>query len=313
MLNATVSMKNAPVAPTKAAPLTAKSGANVNEDGDEPATVTPTQPGKSLDREARLVQRLACARAARDAAPDAATARAKQTEVDALQWELALCGQVVVRAEMRRLGAIPLNRDDLFQEGLVALFDAASRFECGRGLRFSTYARWRVRHHLQTVVARLGPVMSRPASALRDQSRVRRELAAVSRAGGTIDDAELADRAGLPVRRVRLVRETARPVSFSRPREDGLAPADWLSAGTPDPVRRIQAQRRRRALGRLLSQADTVLDEREQRIVRQRFLSDARPKPRAALGRELGLSGERVRQLEKRALRRLRDALAADA
>ena len=215
----------------------------------------------------------------------------------------------LVRGLAKRYVVLGVGRDDLEQEGTLGLLDAARRFDPEHGNRFATYARWWVRYRMQTHVRSLGRIVPLPKS--RAMRKARTRLTRARRAleqqlGGPVSDAALAEAIGVREETVREARSGLSgrdvPVVEERSRE-GVVP---IAADDPEEG---AAQRERQALAaQLIESALDVLDERERLIVKKRRLDDDQPSLRE-IGEGLGISGERVRQLEKRALRKLRRAL----
>lgn len=251
------------------------------------------------------------ARALREARAD--TSPASQRRADELQWELAQHGASVIPFEIRRLKTTRVPREELEQEALLGLFAAAARFDPERGLRFGTFARWHVRHRLQTHAAKAGPVVAQPVSATRARSSIRRAIYQLETSGRSVTTAAIAELTNLSEQRVRDVRDPIRGHDFHGPADDreGRSWAEKLPAPTLDPAAEVDRRRAVRKLRQVLRSPRSPLQPRERTIVQERYLHlGSRPASRRELGEALGVSGERVRQLEKRALRRLRSAMA---
>ena len=227
---------------------------------------------------------------------------------------------IAMAARFRRYG---LPQADLIQEGHVGLLEAAARFEPEREVRFSTYASWWIRAAIQDYVLRNWSIVRGGTSSAqkalffnlrRLRIRLAREL------DGSPEPeifAAIADRLGVSVADVETMsaRLSGPDVSLNAPlvesgdegdaeRQDFLVSAD---PGTDETVgARIDAERRRAWLREALG----VLDPRELRIVEERRLSE-NGETLEALGARLGISKERVRQIEARALEKLQAALLA--
>jgi len=208
---------------------------------------------------------------------------------------------------------LPLG--DLIQEGHIGLLEAAHRFDGARDVRFATYAQWWIKSAIQEFALR-------NASAVRvvTSSRQKSLMFALNRllgAGGALapeDRAYLARRYSVSFAAVdrMSVRIGARDQSLDAALTPGsdLRLVDAIADDRPSPeaaaLEADEAQQRTR----LLAAALAALPERERRIVEERHLSGEAPLLRE-IGRRLGVSKERVRQLEKRALARLRCTLLA--
>ncbi len=229
-----------------------------------------------------------------------------------LQWKLAKLGQSVLPFEIRRLRRTAVPISELEQEAMLGLFEAAARFDPERGVRFGTFARWHVRNRLQIHVARTGPVLAQPVSAQRARARIRRALHVLESGGKPRTIQNIAEVAGLPTERVRTLRSPIQGHDFDGPADsrDGRTWAEQIPARPRNLDAALDHQRALRTLQQLLQSSRSPLGERERSIVFQRYLHQGKRAPsRRQVGQKLGISGERVRQLEQRALKRLRKSM----
>ncbi|QFR33803.1 RNA polymerase factor sigma-32 [Ancylobacter sp. TS-1] len=222
----------------------------------------------------------------------------------------------------RRFRNYGLPMSDLVQEGHVGLMEAASRFETAREVRFSTYATWWIRAAVQDYVLRnwsivRGGTSSGQKALFFNLRRLRARLErAAADAPTSREEMHRVIGARLGVSPVEVARMDARlgvpdlslnaPLAFDE--EDGAGRMDLLVADDPLPdeqaVREIDGERRRRwLLGALRG-----LNEREFRIIKARRL-DEESETLETIGARLGISKERVRQIESRAIEKLRIAL----
>jgi len=218
----------------------------------------------------------------------------------------------------RRYRGYGLPMADLVQEGMVGLMQALRRFDPGRDVRFATYARWWIRAAIQEYVARSWSLV-RPGTSSAHRTlffALRKRMAEMREGADSLGEdvlAPLAERFGLSLREAFQVALGAveRDRSLDRPvdgENGGETWTDRLADPAPDPEQRtVEAGEASWRRG-LLAGAIDRLPPREQLIIRERFLSEA-ARTREAIGQQLGISRERVRQLEKQALETLRRLL----
>ncbi|MEQ9334517.1 RNA polymerase factor sigma-32 [Thalassobaculum sp.] len=207
---------------------------------------------------------------------------------------------------------------DLVQEGNVGLMQAAARFEPEREIRFSTYATWWIRSAIQDYIlrnwsiVRIGTTTSQK-SLFFNLRRLRARLqGAVS--GPMSDDARrsIATSLGVPLRDVETMEQRlgGNDQSLNAPVSEA-GEDDWqglLADDRPSPEQVVTGMRDAQTISAWLAEALADLNTRERIIIDQRRLRE-QGATLEELGRELGISKERVRQLESRALLKLRERL----
>ena len=197
---------------------------------------------------------------------------------------------------------------DLIQEGNLGLMKAAEKFEPERGFKFSTYATWWIRQSITRAIADQGRTIRIPVHLVESINRVKKTSSDLLHQNGREPTpAEIAVRLDLEPERVRQLLQLAQePVSLEAPvgEEEDAHIEDFVqddTAGIP------ADEAGRQMLHRELVSVLSSLTDREQRVLSLRFgLEDGRPRTLEELGQEFHVTRERVRQIEAKALRKLR-------
>jgi RNA polymerase primary sigma factor len=198
---------------------------------------------------------------------------------------------------------------DLIQEGNIGLIRAVQRYDWRRGHRFSTHATWWIRQAISRAVADKGRTIRLPVYVNTALNRIRRERQRLlQELGREPTEQELAEATGLdPIRMVELQSAPGAPVSLELPvgedeeQELGDVLADTESA-SPEDIATTQTLKDE--VQRVL---ESVLTPRERLVLQLRFgLGNSQAHPLEQVGRELGITRERVRQIEAGALAKLR-------
>lgn len=223
---------------------------------------------------------------------------------------------VAIAGKYRNYG-LPVG--DLIQEGNIGLMQAANRFEADRDLRFSTYAMWWIRSTIQDYILRNWSIVrtgttSAQKSLFFNLRRLRAKIEGKNGHTGLSDKdrQKIANDLGVNVRDVRDMetRLSAGDQSLNLPvGEDGdMELMGLLADDRPNPEQIVMGYKDAKTRSAWLNKALETLTDRERQIVRERHLS-YEPVTLEDLGKELGISKERVRQLEARAMDKLKTSL----
>ena len=196
---------------------------------------------------------------------------------------------------------------DLINEGNLGLLHAAGKFDPERGVRFITYAVWWIRQAIMHAIAEGGNAVRLPIKQAEALSKLRQKFDEMQRALGIEPTvAELANALDMKEMDIQDLLRVYRPyLSLDAPiQDDGdTTQLDFLQSSTLPSSEEIYFQA---SMAKEIQQLLHRLEPREAKILRARFGFDDTPKSLAAIGRELSLSRERVRQIETRARNKLR-------
>ncbi len=236
--------------------------------------------------------------------------RIKQGDQDAREHMIRANLRLVVKIAGDYSG-YGVSMSDLVSEGNIGLMKAVDRFDPEKGGKLSTYGAWWIKQSIKRALANQSKTVRLPVHMVDKIARIRRIASSLTEAlGREPTDDELAEETGLQRQKVAMLKQAAlRPTSLDAPVNAGEATEHGeiiADEAASNPLDRLSDKN-------LLDQIDDLLatlDERERRIIDERFgLNGLKPMLLDDVGREFGVSRERIRQIQNSALMKMRRAL----
>ena len=204
-----------------------------------------------------------------------------------------------------------LSLSDLISEGNIGLMHAVERFDPEKGGKLSTYGAWWIKQSIKRALANQSKTIRLPIHMVDKIARMRRISSSLAESlGREPSDDELAAELGLPRQKIAMLKQAAqRPTSLDAPVSEGDATeyGEIISdESAANPLDALADKNLHGEIDGLLS----LLNDRERRIIDERFgLNGLKPMLLEDVGREFGVSRERIRQLQNSALEKMRKAL----
>jgi len=230
---------------------------------------------------------------------------------------IVLCHLRLVISIARNYTGLGLQLEDLVSEGTAGLIKAVSKYDPENGARFATYATWWVRHAILRALCNQARLIRLPTHAVARMARIRQVFERMTeQLGREPTQAELADETGLKLTQIAVIQEAVQPpvsLDATHSSDENITISDTIADERAiDPSSHQENHDRTDELLRLLN-SRLFLTERERVVLTRRFgINGDQEESFESIGKDLGLTAERVRQLQHQGLAKLRRKLTGD-
>lgn len=226
------------------------------------------------------------------------------SQADDLRWDLAMSAEHIAKIESNKMSGRYLQAEDLLQEGYIGLLEAAKRYDPERDIRFTTYARWWVRAQITRCIENTGRLIRIPGGAIEQTRNLQSVIEQHLSEGIPFDLETIAIGLGMSYKRANMLLKQQSAISLDAEDTEGNALMDTIPSGSDVAEDELEQQE---ALQLIQTKFSDYLDSREQYILIHHFGLDGNPKQTMReIGEHISLSKERVRQIEVKAIERLR-------